>query len=304
MNCGHTNQQDAFARLPRPIKDSSRTRWLASGVSGLSVLPAFKLEIQLQRQLTNAWVRRLLNRTECAGFDLLEVTQRSRVIHKVGAIEDVEELGAELESPPFREHEVLGCVHVPGISPGQTESVLAGVAESAVVPMACALLCEGGFVEPVHARLGIGASTDSGSGACAWRRRDRRPQSMWPGPGQCQCRKLLALQRRERTSGLGRNHSSQLPSAQDIAHKSVAARRRGQHPHVRGDEAMGVIEVGRAVVKLMAQRIVPGTGRRTYRSRSLQPLREGRRCSWSRCNCREWSSPCDARFSIEAWNEW
>src|SRR6185295_14707314 len=170
-----------FVRPRRPNKVKPDPLALPSASPVGSVLPRssvdlqiarpefrIKLEIQLQCQLTNARIGRLLNCAETACTDLLEVRQRidtgNAVVHEIGAIENVEELGAEFESPALGEYEAFGGVHVPGVGPRQYECILTGIAEAA---RRLRLGGERSLVEPINTRLGIGTGIDAGSRASA-----------------------------------------------------------------------------------------------------------------------------------------
>src|SRR5712692_9988240 len=95
------------------------------------LLHAEKLENNLKRELPDARVLGVANAAEAARAPCCGVVNRGVVASEIHAIEDVKELGAELNPPAFSNGNVLEEAHVTIERAGPAQTSLADTAERA-----------------------------------------------------------------------------------------------------------------------------------------------------------------------------
>src|SRR5205085_10617207 len=86
------------------------------------------LEDQFQRQLADSRIVRRANAAEAAVAHRIHLVILIRLL-EIHAVEDVEELRAELKAPALPQRNVFKKSHVPGRLAGETKTAFAGVPE-------------------------------------------------------------------------------------------------------------------------------------------------------------------------------
>lgn len=226
------------------------------------------LEEDFDRKLSDAWIGRLPGPecTEGAAAQLIEIADLIGAVDGTGAdafrrkvrvVEDVEVLGAELNLPAFGDQNVFGDLGIPVGGVGQTQDVLANIAEGAkdggvVYPRQFGGL-EGRRVEPTNAICG---------GATSGRaiRIDARDERSSIIADAC-AKKFRALENGDGTAASSGDYACDFIIAEEVMNQGAVAGQSGRLPNVRAGEHVGVVETRGAVVKGMAVWIVKRKGR-------------------------------------------
>ena len=160
-----------------------------------------------------------------------------------------------MQLPTFGDGKVLAESHIPIEGAGPAQTSLLHVPEGSHC-----WLCERSFGEEIHTLVreihSCASAGTIGREAGEYESTILPDSSLGPVAACAQSRSD-----RERTSALCGHGADELPATHDSADESIRSRQSWKLPDVGSNETVGMIEVRRTAIKLMAQWIIPGQRR-------------------------------------------
>ena len=212
-------------------------------------------------------------RAEGVAADFVEGADLVGAVHSAGAgafgskvrvVQDVEVLGAKLDPPAFRDQNILGELYVPVDGMRQTENIFADVSKGSkngwiiaagsgrCAPAGDFGWLKGSWIEPADAVYGSAA----GGRAIRTYAGDKRAAII----SDASAGKLGPLKDGDGTAAGGGDNSTYFVVTKEVMDQRTVTSETGGLPNIRAGKHMSVIETRRAIVELVAVRIVQREG--------------------------------------------